>query len=321
MSDLDKYSHYFKKLRRDNKNGGAPHKPILLLAVINQYRQGNIENNRIYLTPELIGDFKFYWSKLVITKHSPHFHLPFYHMKSEPFWKLIANPGCEKWVKSHSPLRGFNALKTAVNFAQIETELANLFLKNESREILSQTILEAYFNETKDQINFPNDLFNKLSAEILSEDPSSYQKKINELKNQLDEASFEEEVFVRSGAFKRDISRIYADTCAISNLKINATKTYSVVDACHIVPFAESQNDHITNGIALCPNLHRAFDRGLISIDDNYRLLVSNDFVEPSDSPYGIKQFEGKEIKLPDYPKYYPLAENLAWHRTYFGFS
>lgn len=320
MSDLAKYSHLFKKLRRDYKNGGAPHKPILLLAVINQYRQGNIQNNRIYLTPELIGDFKFYWSKLVITNHHPHFYLPFYHMKSEPFWKLIANPGCSQWVNSRSPMRGFNSLKSAVNYAQIDFELAGLLIENESREVLSHAILEKYFAETKDQMSFSNDLFSSLSADILNEDPAAYKVKIQALQEELDENSFEEEVFIRSGAFRRDVSRAYADTCAISRLKINATKTYSVVDACHIVPFAESQNDHITNGIALCPNLHRAFDRGLISIDDEYRLLVSNDFVEPTDSPYGIKQFEGKEISLPDYPKYYPLAENLAWHRTYFGF-
>lgn len=320
MNDLAKYSHYFKKLRRDYKNGGAPHKPILLLAIINQYRQGNIEANHIYLTPELIGDFKFYWSKLVVTKHQPHFYLPFYYMKSEPFWELIANPGCDKWINSRSPMRGFNALKTAVNFAKIDIELTTLFFENESREVLSQTILEEYFEETKDYINFSNEIFSKLSDEILHEDPKSYQNKIKKLKAQLDEVSFEEEVFIRSGAFKRDVSRIYADTCAISNLKINTTKTYSVVDACHIIPFSESQNDHITNGIALCPNLHRAFDRGLIAIDDTYRLLVSKDFIEPSDSPYGIKQFEGKQINLPLNLKFFPLAENLFWHRKHFNF-
>ncbi|MFC4198185.1 HNH endonuclease [Pedobacter jamesrossensis] len=32
------------------------------------------------------------------------------------------------------------------------------------------------------------------------------------------------------------------------------------------VPFNVSHNDKVTNGIALCPNLHRAFDRGLVSI-------------------------------------------------------
>lgn len=53
-----------------------------------------------------------------------------------------------------------------------------------------------------------------------------------------------------------------------------------MIDACHIVPFSESYNDIVTNGIALCPNLHRAFDSGLISIDENYKVIVSNTFIE-----------------------------------------
>lgn len=33
-------------------------------------------------------------------------------------------------------------------------------------------------------------------------------------------------------------------------------------------------DDTIGNGLSLCPNLHHAFDRGLIAIDDEYRVLV-----------------------------------------------
>jgi len=75
---------------------------------------------------------------------------------------------------------------------------------------------------------------------------------------------FKEEVFIRSGIFKREIPKLYNNTCAISQLRIDATANISMVDACHIVPFSEAYDDTLTNGIALCPNLHRAFDRGLI---------------------------------------------------------
>jgi predicted restriction endonuclease len=39
-----------------------------------------------------------------------------------------------------------------------------------------------------------------------------------------------------------------------------------MVDACHIVPIGRHGSDHVTNGLSLCPNLHRAFDRGLLSV-------------------------------------------------------
>lgn len=87
-----------------------------------------------------------------------------------------------------------------------------------------------------------------------------------------------------------------------------------MIDACHIVPFGVSYDDTVNNGIALCPNLHRAFDRGLIAIDENYRVIVSTSFRE-DESNYSISTYEGKQIKLPKQLNYRPGEENLGWHR------
>lgn len=75
-------------------------------------------------------------------------------------------------------------------------------------------------------------------------------------------------------------------------------------------------NDTVGNGLALSPTLHRAFDRGLIAIDQNYRIQVKKDLSEPFDSAYSIRQFDGKQILLPDNPRYYPHPDNLRWHRV-----
>jgi putative restriction endonuclease len=45
--------------------------------------------------------------------------------------------------------------------------------------------------------------------------------------------------------------------------------------------------------------MHRAFDLGLIAIDDDYRVMVSNNFME-NFSHYSIKQYDRKEILLPE---------------------
>jgi putative restriction endonuclease len=42
------------------------------------------------------------------------------------------------------------------------------------------------------------------------------------LKNQVDENAFQEEVFIRGGLFKREIPKIYNNTCAITGLRIDA---------------------------------------------------------------------------------------------------
>ncbi|WP_379661331.1 HNH endonuclease [Pseudopedobacter beijingensis] len=45
-------------------------------------------------------------------------------------------------------------------------------------------------------------------------------------------------------------------------MRLSSTYGHHFIDACHIIPFSLTHDDRITNGIALCPNMHRAFDRG-----------------------------------------------------------
>lgn len=315
---LPYYVHCFTHLKRDAKNGGAPHKPILLLSIIRLFDKGIFTNNQIHILPELVASFKSNWSKLVVTNHHPIFAMPFYHMSSEPFWKLIANVGCEKWIESKSSMRSLQNLTTAVNFALIDNELAELLLQPESRDVLKISILDRYFPETKSNYgkNGNDDLPN---VSILNESSEEYKRKIIELKNQVDENAFQEEVFIRGGLFKREIPKIYNNTCAITGLRIDAITNISMVDACHIVPFSEGYDDTLTNGIALCPNLHRAFDRGLISISDDYRVILNENFIE-SESVYNLSQFSGIKITLPSQKKHYPALENLKQHRERFNF-
>ena len=87
-----------------------------------------------------------------------------------------------------------------------------------------------------------------------------------------------------------------------------------MIDACHIVPFSFSCDDAVANGIALCPNPHRAFDKGLIAIDENYNVVISKSFCEDETS-YSIGAFEGKRIKLPNLKSYFLLKKNFGWHR------
>lgn len=315
IKSLSYYNYIFKKLRRDYKKGGAPHKPILLLSIIQLFENNLINSKRIYITPDLVGYFKSTWNLLVTTDHDLRFALPFYHMSSEPFWKLIPNPGCEKWIEAKSSMRSFNNINTAVAYAEIDKELFELLKEKESREILKNTLFDKYFPYSINNLsNEVSGYMNNLTFEILQEDTTDYIKKIKELKSRLDEDSFQEEVYLRGGVFKREVPRIYNNTCCISEMRIDATINVVMIDACHIIPFSESFDDTITNGIALCPNLHRAFDRGLIGIDGKYRVVVSDTFRE-NDSNYSIRNFEGKEIILPKQKEYYPKRENLDWHR------
>ena len=266
--------------------GGAPHKPVLLLALIRAFDFGIYKSEQIPITPELIGYFKTYWATLVKTGHKESFVLPFYHLKGERsgFWKLVAKPGYQFALTSSNSIKSFKALTDDIlDYALIDHELAELLKDRVNRNILTEVILSTYFpgNKISAVEEIKEDYFKEVQTRLFNE-PEEYIERVKELygnKKGMDE-ELELETFSRGEAFKREIPKIYNYTCAITGMRIDSVTDVSMVDACHIVPFSISFDDSLTNGIALCPNMHRAFDRGLIAIDDDYRVMVSKNFME-----------------------------------------
>ncbi len=316
---LLKYMQAFRKLRIDRSHGIAPHKPILLLSVLQAYLNNLIKSQRINITPEIVALFKTNWSLLVSTQHDCRISYPFYYLKSEKFWHLIPKSGFENIDEMGSIMKNFSNLNAAVEFAVINDDLFFLMQDKRSNSILTQFLLDEYFPTTKNNFSYSitgqQKLFDDIEGKILREDSTEYRNEIKTLMEQQNE----EEIFIRGSIFKREIPKIYNYTCCISGMKIAATISVSMIDACHIVPFSESYDDTITNGISLCPNLHRAFDRGLISIDHNYKVLVKSNWSE-NNSNYSIKQFEGNPIFLPSNSSQLPSLENLHSHRKRFDF-
>ena len=77
----------------------------------------------------------------------------------------------------------------------------------------------------------------------------------------------------RDEAFRRQVRLAYDNRCAISGLKLINGGGRPEVQAAHIRPVASEGPDSVRNGIALSGTLHWLFDRGLISIDDDFRIL------------------------------------------------
>ena len=300
-----------KYLNVDKSKGIAPHKPILLLAVVENISSNIIKSNKIYITPELVESFREIWAKLVLSTHDIRFPLPFYHLKSSIFWKLIANPGFEEMLKLSSQMRSFKNLEAAIDYAELNEDFFRLLKKEDSKNIIISFILKTYFPKSKQNYEFSKsnvkDYISTIENDFLRENAEKYVSSLD-LKNQ-------EEVFIRSSIFKKLVPKIYHYKCCISEMTLTTTFNISMLDACHIVPFSTTHNDHVTNGIALCPNLHRAFDRGLITITDNYKVILSKKFKENLESNYRLNQFEGKQIILPRKVIHYPKIENLKWHR------
>jgi putative restriction endonuclease len=311
------YIKYFTKLKRATNNGiKAPHKPILLLSILQLMRKGEISSNRIFITPELVLAFKSNWNALVTTNNICTFALPFFHLKSEPFWHLTYLRSGAGALKSISTLKG---LSDNIAFAEIDQPLFLLMADTVTNTLLQNILLECYFPSTivsyfkkTSEVQYPLEL--EIKNQIVNDTKAEYQTKMQMLEEVLTEEEIQEERFIRGGIFKKEIPRIYKYQCCISGMKIQTTINAQMVDACHIIPFSMSNDDTISNGICLSPNLHRAFDRGLLTINEDYIVRISPSVME-SNSPYGITQFAGKRIDLPQDVKLYPSTQNLSWHR------
>lgn len=315
---IEQYLHQLKKLNRaSNKSiGKAPHKPILLLSILQLIKKGEITSPRIFITPELVLAFKSNWNLLVDTPHSCNFAMPFFYMRSEPFWRLTYAHQNGQLLKNISTLY---VLRNFVLFAEIDQELFLMMSQEASNAYLQNELKNFYFPNHAHALNKTPDLFYQLEEdiknEIINEPSEAYQAKMEQLQIQLTEELIEEERFIRGGIFKREVPKLYNHECCVSGMRIESLSNAQMVDACHIKPFSISNDDTISNGICLSPNLHRAFDRGLLTITEDYIVRVSPTLIE-NQSVYGIKQFEGKRISLPHNPKQYPSPSNFKWHRT-----
>lgn len=312
-----KYSTQFKKLRRASVKGmgKAPHKPILLLSIIQLIAKGVITTNRIFITAELLLAFKQNWNQLVHTDHKRNFSLPFFHLRSEPFWHLAAKPGKEIITNSSKSIKSFKNLKESIAFAEIDRDLFFLLQEIPNQLWFEQLLLDNCFPNSTFQYSRPerNYLEESIENEILNEPKEAYRNHIQRLKETLEDDEYEEELFVRGGLFKKTIPKIYDFSCCITGMKIHSSHNIQMIDACHIYPFSLSGDDTVTNGIALSPTLHRAFDRGLITINSDYVVRVSPT-VEEDGSNFTLSQFSGQQISLPKQEKWYPSQQSLTWH-------
>jgi putative restriction endonuclease len=74
----------------------------------------------------------------------------------------------------------------------------------------------------------------------------------------------------RAASFRQQVLTAYGNRCAVSRLQLR------LVDAAHILPVGvEGSTDDIQNGLALSPTFHRAFDNGLVFLDEEYVMRIN----------------------------------------------
>ena len=119
---------------------------------------------------------------------------------------------------------------------------------------------------------------------------------------------------VNQNVFRKKILEIYRETCCITGLNIP-----EINRASHIIPWADDEKKRLDprNGLCLSATYDAAFDRNLISLDEDYRIIVSKDikdhYCNESVKEYFAKK-EGDAITLPS--SFLPHKDYLSDHRN-----
>ena len=140
--NLTFYTYLFEHLAVNKMRGQeAPHKPLLLLAIMDLVECEVIMLPQIELGEALIAAFKWNWVHLAPknTHFKPAIGTPFYHMSSEPFWRLVPKD------PSYAPnTTNITTLREHYDYAEIDSELFVLMLDADSRQRLRKVLIETY---------------------------------------------------------------------------------------------------------------------------------------------------------------------------------
>jgi putative restriction endonuclease len=116
----------------------------------------------------------------------------------------------------------------------------------------------------------------------------------------------------REKSFMHNVRSAYANRCAMTGLRLINGGGRPEVQAAHIQPVASKGPDSVRNGIALSGTVHWMFDRGLLSIGDDYKILVAKNHV-PEDAARLLNN--SGMINLPHDQTFYPNGSYLKFHR------
>jgi putative restriction endonuclease len=111
---------------------------------------------------------------------------------------------------------------------------------------------------------------------------------------------------VGQAAFRQRVLAAYGYTCCVTRVN-----TVEALEAAHIQPYVNRESNHIQNGLALRADLHKPFDAGLITVDDDYHLVTSNRLQSKEYAAY-----HGRELTVPDEDSRKPSREALEVHRV-----
>ncbi|ACM21160.1 HNH endonuclease family protein [Geotalea daltonii FRC-32] len=292
----------------------APHKPILLLAVLDLVHRGVITSPFIDVTGDLVELnelFNLYWRRVVPLGQTSSIAFPFSRLDRESFWELVPLPDKTITPAIINNTSSVSYLRKYALGVRLDEELFGVMQTGEGREALREALLLSCFSpEAQAQLR---------EQSVINREAYDYSRILEEkshlpLVKEIIEADNYRPI-ARDQGFRRLVVTTYDHRCALCGVRIITPEQYTAVEAAHIVPWSKSNNDDIRNGMALCRLCHWAFDNGMMGVSDGYEVITSRHISAQPNAPGFLLTLSGRGIIGPKDNNLWPAQEYLAEHR------
>lgn len=295
MGPTDRWLAAITKIKPPvGKDGPAPHRPLLLLALLDLVEEGKLTDRVLTRTPELTFRFLAY-GRVVVARRSQKLdiRMPFHHLSSQQFWAPQTSDG--------QP----STSRDTTTRVLLETSFRDALDDPAFRLAARQLIITRFFDKAEQ-----DGLFTAAGLPVTSEATAA------EVEQRAQGATPVKRG--REARFRLLVVAAYNYTCALTGHRLITMTAGSLVDAAHIHQFSDSRNNHPTNGLALSKNAHWLFDNGLWTIREDFTVQVAEDhFFESHPLGMGLLSYRNQNILLPQSKQLWPAFEHLAWHRKH----
>lgn len=141
------YVEFFRNLSTGVQNGiKLPHKAVFLIGILTLVDNGTVTENKILLDKTIANAFASTWGDYLHNTKTPSVWIPFWYMKSEPFWhfKALADENILRNLLYFAGHPSVGQMRSVIKYAYVDEELFSLMQDGDERSKLKEALVETY---------------------------------------------------------------------------------------------------------------------------------------------------------------------------------